>query len=253
MGFTVAASIDQSFQIEPSQVAGFNQSFRSVIPESVAAANAGAEFETFDLSLEHKFPTETYVGISGEILNSQVHRRVGALGFDTTGPIVPFPVYGASLRENLDFTEQSALLTINQLIGQGWSLGATYRISRADLSDLYPQFQLPGPAGFRPRSFYESTLQQSTLYAIYNHPCGWFCNLQAIWNEQWNERGSSSEKNDRFWQLNAFTGYRFWRRHAEASVGVVNITDEDYRLDPLTLYTELPRERTFVARFNFKF
>src|ERR1041385_9464900 len=63
------ASIDQSFQIEPSQVAGFNQSFRSIIPESIAAANAGARFETFALSLEHKVPTETAVGISGEILN----------------------------------------------------------------------------------------------------------------------------------------------------------------------------------------
>ena len=58
---------------------------------------------------------------------------------------------------------------------------------------------------------------------------------------------------DDFWQLNAFTGYRFARRRAEVAVGLVNITDEDYELEPLTLYTELPRERTLVARFSFKF
>ena len=50
-----------------------------------------------------------------------------------------------------------------------------------------------------------------------------------------------------------FAGYRFWQRHAEARIGVLNITDEDYRLNPLTLYSELPRERTFYASFRFYF
>ena len=66
------ASLDQSYQMEPSQVAGFIQSYRSIIPESIAGDNAGAKFETYDLSLEQKFSTGTYLGISGEILNSTV-------------------------------------------------------------------------------------------------------------------------------------------------------------------------------------
>jgi outer membrane receptor protein involved in Fe transport len=75
------ASLDQSYQLEPSQVAGFVQSFRSIIPESIAGANAGAEFETYNLSLEQKFRTGTYLGISGEILNSTVHRVDGAFQY----------------------------------------------------------------------------------------------------------------------------------------------------------------------------
>src|SRR5439155_20352370 len=46
------ASLDQSYQLEPSQVAGFVQSFRSIIPESIAGANIVAKFETYGLSLE---------------------------------------------------------------------------------------------------------------------------------------------------------------------------------------------------------
>jgi outer membrane receptor protein involved in Fe transport len=38
-------SFDQSFALEPTQVAGFNQAWRSLIPESVAGANSGARFE----------------------------------------------------------------------------------------------------------------------------------------------------------------------------------------------------------------
>ena len=39
----------------------------------------------------------------------------------------------------------------------------------------------------------------------------------------------------------------------ELTLGVLNIADRGYRLDPLTLHEELPRERTFLAavRFNF--
>ena len=73
------ASVDQSYQIEPSQVAGFIQNYRSIIPESIAGENAGAKFETFDLSLEQKFRTGTYLGVSGELLNSTVDRMDGSL------------------------------------------------------------------------------------------------------------------------------------------------------------------------------
>ena len=56
-----------------------------------------------------------------------------------------------------------------------------------------------------------------------------------------------------FWQFNAYAGYRFLRRHAEVRIGVLNMTDRDYRLNPLTLYNELPRERMFYASFKFYF
>jgi hypothetical protein len=36
-------------------------------------------------------------------------------------------------------------------------------------------------------------------------------------------------------------------------VGLLNITDQDYRLNPLNLYRELPRERTLAASLKFNF
>ena len=246
------ASIDQSYQIEPSQVAGFNQSYRSIIPESIAAANAGARFETFALSLEHKFPTRTYVALSGELLNSQVHRSVGTLQFDQNAPPPP-PLAAVSQREQLDYSERSLIFTLNQLIADQWAVGLKYRISRAELQDDYPGY----PVGvatippFDPHSQSESVLQQMMLYAIYNHRCGWFAQVQGIWSAQDNIAPSAA--GDNFWQANVLTGYRLWQRRAEITVGVLNIGDQDYRLNPLNLYSELPRERTFVARFSFKF
>ncbi|HEY0550253.1 MAG TPA: tetratricopeptide repeat protein [Verrucomicrobiae bacterium] len=245
------ASIDQSFQIEPSQVAGFNQSFRSIIPESIAGANAGARFESVGLSLEHKFPSETYLGLSGELLNSSVRRTIGTLDFDD--PLATNATPGHA-RENLDFSEKSLVLTLNQIVGDGWAFGARYRISYAELDDEFPG-ALPGSRGqgFKPISRYDSLLHQAALYAIYNHPSGFFAQAQALCYVQNNGGFNAREPGDELLQFNAFAGYRFWRRRAEITVGVLNIGDEDYNLEPLNLYSELPRERTFVARLSFKF
>src|SRR5207249_5044659 len=71
------ASIVQSFQLEPSQIAGFNQAWRSIIPEAVAGANAGAKFENWDVAWDQKFPTKTYAGVSAEYWKSKVDRVIG--------------------------------------------------------------------------------------------------------------------------------------------------------------------------------
>ena len=49
-----------------------------------------------------------------------------------------------------------------------------------------------------------------------------------------------------------FVSPNSWRR-AELSVGVLNLTDRDYKLNPLTLYNELPRERLLTVSFKFNF
>src|SRR5207245_11701972 len=77
-------SFDQSFRLEPVQIAGFNQAFRSLIPESVAGANSAARFETYGLSLEQKLRSGTYLGLGGEILQSKVDRVLGS--YDTLLP-----------------------------------------------------------------------------------------------------------------------------------------------------------------------
>jgi hypothetical protein len=53
--------------------------------------------------------------------------------------------------------------------------------------------------------------------------------------------------------LNAFAGYRFMQNRAEVSVGVLNITDTDYRLNSLNPILDLPRDRTLAVRCRFSF
>ena len=48
-------------------------------------------------------------------------------------------------------------------------------------------------------------------------------------------------------------GWRLPQRRAEFRLALLNLTDENYNLNPLTLYRELPRERTLAASFKFYF
>ena len=58
---------------------------------------------------------------------------------------------------------------------------------------------------------------------------------------------------DDFVQDNLYVGYRFLRRHAEFMFGILNLSGQDYQLNPLNTYLELPRERSFIVRLNFVF
>jgi tetratricopeptide (TPR) repeat protein len=247
------ASLDQSYQIEPSQVAGFIQNYRSIIPESIAGGNAGAKFETYNLSLEQKFSTGTYLGVSGEILNSTVNRVDGA--FDYLPDVLDNPV-PSGLREHLDYQEKSLLFTANQLLGREWSLGARYRLSQAVLNDNFPDVRV-SPSYINkpiiPSQRTEGLLQQLSLSAIYNHPCGFFAREEAQWYGQNNNGYIPSEPGADFWQFNAFIGYRFPRRKAQVTLGLLNITGQNYKLNPLNLYNELPRSRTLVLRLQLSF
>jgi tetratricopeptide (TPR) repeat protein len=247
------ASIDQTFLLEPTLVAGFNQSFRSIIPESEGGANAAARFETYGLAFEQRFPTHTYLGIQGQILNSKVDRTLGA--FEYTGE--SFFAQPSGTPDSLNYTERSLLVTVNQLLGNEWSVGANYRLTQADLNDTFAD--IPNDLdqnhliGFHPRQDLSAILHRVGFQTIFSHSSGVFVQLEALWYNQHNQGYSPALPSSDFWQVNAFLGYRFPRRKAELRVGLLNLTDQDYRLNPLTLYNELPRERTFAARLQFSF
>src|ERR1051325_7565996 len=69
---------ENSFRIEPTQIAGLNQTFRSVIPESAAGLLPGAHITAYSVSLDQSFGSGTFLGIAGELLQSDGVRTVGA-------------------------------------------------------------------------------------------------------------------------------------------------------------------------------
>ena len=243
---------ENSFRLEPTQLGGLNQNFRSVIPESAAGLLPGAHMETYAASLDQSFASGTFLGVAGEILQSDGDRTVGAF---TNSISIAVPNRLAGTRQSLDFQEQSLIFTANQLIGDEWAVGARYRLSEANLKSDYPD--VPATAIWQmtePKQSDQSAfLQQLTLSVNFNHRSGFFAQWLTHWTAQNNSGYATALAGDNFWQHDFVAGYRFLQRRAEVSVGVLNLTDQDYRLNPLNLTAESPRHRTLVAGAKFNF
>lgn len=245
-------SFDESVSLEPNQVAGFNQVFRSIISESVVGSVAAPTYDTAGILIEDRFPTGTYVGVQANYLQSDVDRVVGTFDAITGfgGSIVP-PIVASSTPQNLRYEEQDLLFTVNQLVGDEWSFGARYQISYSNLQTIFPDIPTMVVPGADHRN--KATLHQGQLFALYNHPSGFFGRVEAYWARQSNVGYSPDIPGDEVLQLNAYAGYRFRRNFGDITLGFLNMNDQDYKLNPLNYYNELPRERTLVARVRFNF
>jgi Flp pilus assembly protein TadD len=241
---------DQSLRLEPTQIAGFNQAFRSLVPESVAGLVPGTEFQTFGLGVDHHVrKTRTYLALEAELLQSEGERVIGVL----TNSSFPVPDSASGTRQSLDFEERTLRFTVHQLLSDEWSFGASYRRSEADFEAFLTDIprNVPGASGLN--RDVTAVLHQVRLGANFNHPSGLFAAINGLWTQQSNQDYEPDIPGDDFWHLNLYAGWRFWRRHAEVRVGLLNVTDQDYQLNPLNLYNELPRDRTLAVNFKFYF
>ncbi len=256
--FVSGVSFDESIRLEPTQMAGFAQAFRSTISEDVIGSIEGAKFRVAGLSIESRLPTRTYFGAEFNNVEQRLSRSIGVFAVlnDPQDPRF-LGVLPSQLDEEILYREQVLSFTINQLIGRRLSLGARYRIIHSHLEEGLPQVSratFPGGA----RNF-SASLQEATIFANYNHPSGFFARAEATYYHQENQGYSPTRispdgmAGDSFWMLDGFVGYRFAQNRAEVSAGVMNIGDTDYRLNSLNPIEELPRERTFVMRCRFSF
>ena len=148
--------------------------------------------------------------------------------------------------------EENALtLSVNQLVGDEFVAGASYKLTRAELDDTYPHT----PAAVLSTAYpaQRATLHEAGGYLLYNHSSGFFARGDVRWYGQQNSGYSGALPGDNFFQENIYVGYRFPRGHGQVRLGILNLTGENYRLNPLTTYQELPRERVFEARLSFLF
>jgi hypothetical protein len=241
---------DQSVRLEPTQVAGFNQAFRSVLPESIAGLVPGTVFDAYQLGFDQSFAAGTYLGLEATWLRSDGDRVVGAL---TNSGVAPVPDTPTATDQDLAYEERGISAYAAQLLGEGFSMGARYRLSRATLETRFPA--IPDTAvGLDGIEQDEAAVLHHLAFSLgYQHPSGFFAQAETDWYRQSNTGYSPDRPGDDFWQQHLWLGWRFPRRHAELRLGVLNLTDTDYRLNPLNLYSEPPRHRTLAVNLRLNF
>jgi tetratricopeptide (TPR) repeat protein len=238
-------SLDESYRLEPTQLAGFPQAFRSLISESAVGSVAAPEYQTWGGALDLKFRSGTYVGLRYEYLETKVFQDIGF--FLLPNGIPPYTT--SATGENLHYRDNSITATVNQLLGEGVALGVSYKFNWVELQDTFPAI----PTDVIPRQKSTADLHQLDGYILYNHSSGIFARAEAAWYHQGKAGLNESPAGDDFVQENVYLGKRFLNRRIELLAGILNLSDQDYHLNPLTVYSELPRKRSFVARLNFVF
>jgi hypothetical protein len=238
-----------TLRLEPSQVAGLSQNFREVVPSALVGELSGADVHVAETDWSGRF-ADTFLGIGAEFLSASRDRRVGLVlsSFDYQSP----PTMGL-LDETVRFNEESVRFSLHQLVADGWSLGFQYRFSYDDLKQRLPEYQGLGYAGIQDNGDSRGWLHTISLNALYRDSTGLFARADANLFIQAREQQGASLAGDEFWQVNGMAGYRFAKQRAEIAVGVLNLFDQDYRLDPISVTTSLPRSRTFYARLLLDF
>jgi tetratricopeptide (TPR) repeat protein len=239
---------DSSTTIEPSEIAGFNQSFRSLIPQSAGFGTPPAlVFETYGVGIDHKFPTGTYADLEAQFLSSTGDQLIGGYSGGPGGVAI------SEFSQSQYFQEKDVFASVSQLLCSEVAVGARYSLTAVDVSvnDFSPATGATFP------QHENSTLNELTLFGNYYVPCGFFSQFQANWWVQHNADNNFAvtgpEPGADFWQLNLYAGYRFPRRHVEVSVGLVNICNQGYNVDPVTYFLEQARTRTLVGSLKFNF
>jgi tetratricopeptide (TPR) repeat protein len=244
---------DESVRLEPVQIAGFNQAYRTVISESIAGSVETPEYEIWGLSAEGSLTTRTWWGISFNRIGQDVDRTRGVFTGYNEALFLSTPAYFADdTRERLEYEEQSLTFTLNQLLGDRFSVGAGIRFTCSEL-----QTTLPDLAG---QSFAdvtdEATLTEIMLSANWNSPTGLFARVEANYYHQDLDDDPARgliRSGDSFWQFNALAGYRFNQNQCEIAAGVLNIGGTDYQLSSLNPRNEIVRDRTAVLTLRMSF
>ncbi len=237
--------LDESFRLEPTQVAGFNQAFRTLMPEAVAGSVSGPTFDTLGAGLDVRLCGQTYLTLEGEWLRSKVDRALGVFDF-VAAPAVP-----STTPEHREYDERVLTLAVNQLVDEHWTFNARFQWSRSKMETFHSEV----PTTVEAPRVEAADLKQAGFQLIYHGFSGFFSRAELRWFWQHSAGytpGSQELVSEAFPQLDLLTGWRD-RRRGEVSLGVLNLTGADYRLNPLSYYGSLPRDRVFVARLKIAF
>ncbi len=251
-------TFDESVRLEPVQLAGFNQAYRTVISESLVGSVEAPDYRIAGLSFEGALPNQAWWSAAVGLIEQSVDRQIGAFTGYESNLFISSPAYfPGETGQSLDYREATFSLSYDQLIGRQFSLGARYQLVHSTLKTEYPD--LPEVLFANQSSTDRATLQSINLHATWNSPSGLFARLEGDWYHQALDfespglpSGAENSSSD-FWQVNAHLGYRFNEGQSEIRLGVLNLTDQDYQLSPLNPYSDLVRERTGYIGCRFSF
>lgn len=260
-------SIDDPFRLEPTQTVGFIHTYRSIIPENLTGTLPAADIDTFHVSLDAKAFENLYLGVDYFYGYSEAAARSTALDQDSRdhGLLNQAPLY--SYGELFEYREHEVVLRGDALIGDQLSTGASLSYNYVELDrDFVFSRNFSLAAGSSPSNNYTDTssdLINLSTYVQWRAKGNWFVRLEADYWWQSSAHlplranGTLASpflvEEESFPYFTLHTGYRLRNNHGEVRFTLYNLTDEQYTINGLNTFYELPRETTAAIAYRVSF
>lgn len=243
-------TLDESFRLEPAQIAGFPHAFRTVISESLVGSVAAPEYDVAGFAADYH-TNDWYLTASVNRIGSQVERTEGSFWGSTRFLSTPTTVGQHDVV--IDYKELSAQFTASRLLGAHWSAGAGIEYTQSDYREVVRAAFGPSVTASDVLTERRADLWRPLGFATFHHPSGFFARANVSWTTQSLGGQDAPGPGDQFPMVDWEAGYRFRQRRAEFALGMLNATDTDYRLDPVTPHQEMPHERVVYLRVRLNF
>lgn len=248
-------SIEDQLRLEPSNIAGLTTAYSSIIPNQIVSIMPAGTIDTFSLALTGKINDATFLSIDGGFSTFDGDRTLGQ--FEETIPNGQIAntdgdVIASKVDQNVDYDEINFSTRIDHLLNRRTSIGASFSWQYAQIDE-----RLKSDLGINSTSPYlddtDAHLYIAALYGRFQHPTGFFAQTDLQYWYQENGSIDPDIDNESAPNLNLSFGYRLRKQKGEVRLSVLNLTDEEYELNPLSNYNLPPQERTFLieTRFNF--
>ncbi|WPJ95595.1 TonB-dependent receptor [Coraliomargarita algicola] len=246
--------IEDRIRLEPSNIAGLTTAYTSIAPSQVTSGWAGGTIDTLTLALNGELAHDTFLSLDLSYGQFEAQRTLGRFTETTLASFANSPgdLTIAEMDQRLDYDEMSFTARVDHLLSSRTSVGVSFSWQFAQIDE-----QLRNDFGLDQTSAYlddtSATLYTGSLYARYQHTNGWFggADLQ-YWVQQ--SHSIAPEIADTYApNVNFSFGYRLQQQRGEITFSILNLTDEEYELNPVNNYNEPPHERTFVIQTRFSF
>ena len=171
---------------------------------------------------------------------------------DGSPGLTPGQLSVEEIDQSIDYEEFSFATRFDQLLNTTTSIGASFSWQYAEIDeDLRNDLNITSTSPYLDDT--NAHLYIGSVYARYQNPNGWFATTDLQYWYQENNSIESEIDNESAPNLNLSIGYRLQKQKGEVRISILNLTDEEYELNPLNNYRLPPQERTFVIETRFSF
>lgn len=240
-------ALEDGYRLEPTQVAGFLQGYRTLLAEDIDGTHPALEFEIIGIGLTHSDDSNFFLDIE---LNSRQSTSDRGLGHLRNIP----PLTAAPWNSFTRFEEKTAAIQLGKIVGKSTTLSLEYGYNDSTVDSVIPTLAAQVKRDGELNSFGGRILHRS--------PSGFFTSLDVIQYCQTLGETSfrdgllvdaSSQSGIDHLQANLEAGWRSQSGSLRLAAGVKNLFDDNTEIDPLTWTLPLYPERVFYLDGSWTF